>query len=124
MAIKSIQVQTNQWPSSTTGLEVGDKLLTIKGSVVKTATVHDEWWLETELNDPEACINLLKTSKVRGSRADVFTFRNKIPGSAPRFPYQVEMESVAAAECSDYKAWWESLPQECRKNVRRNSAKN
>src|SRR5258708_15171687 len=42
-----------------------------------------------------------------------------MPGSAPKYPYANEPESVAGARVSNFKAWWESLPQESRKNVRR-----
>src|SRR5437899_846804 len=42
-----------------------------------------------------------------------------MPGSAPKYPYASEPESVAAARVANFKDWWEKLPQETRKNVRR-----
>ncbi len=37
----------------------------------------------------------------------------------PQYPYAMEWESVAAIHVTGFKDWWESLPQETRKNVRR-----
>ncbi len=96
-----------------------DKVIAVRGSMPKIAFVHDEWWLESELENPEACLAAIKAQRQSGIRADIFTFASKVPGSHPRYPYHSEMDSVAAARTGNFKQWWESLPQESRKNVRR-----
>ena len=83
------------------------------------AVIHDEDFLETELQNPELCVKFLKEQRSRGFHADIFTFAQKIPSVTPRFSYPMELESVAAVRTTSFKAWWEKLPQESRKNVRR-----
>jgi hypothetical protein len=99
---------------------VNAKTVVARGKFLKIAAVHDEWWLETEVEDPAACVNQLK-EKRSGLRADIFTFSQKVPGSPAKYDYPIEMESVAAARIPTFKEWWEGLPQEARKNVRRSA---
>jgi hypothetical protein len=100
-------------------LQVGDKTIVIRGSWLKIASVHDEAWLETELEDPAHCVELLKQQKSPELKADIFTFTQKLPATEPKYGYSMEWESVAAIPLTTFKAWWEGLPQESRKNVRR-----
>jgi hypothetical protein len=98
-------------------LRVNGDVITIAGKWIRVAAVHDEEWLETELADPELCVRKLKQSPV--ARADIFTFTQKIPATVPKYDYPLELCSVAVAHIPSFKAWWEALPQETRKNVRR-----
>ena len=44
----------------------------------------------------------------------------KMPSSTnPKYSYPMEEDSIAAIRLSSFKNWWEKLPQETRKNVRR-----
>lgn len=97
-------------------LKAGDKQVIITGRWVKVARVQSEAWLESELEDPDACIKQLNSL---GHAADVFTFTQKLPNLTPRYDYRMEPESVAAIPLTDFNTWWNSLPQESRKNVRR-----
>jgi hypothetical protein len=99
-------------------LDIDGNIITVKGKWIRIAAIHDEWWLKTEIDDPATCVRKLKAQKSQ-LRADIFTFTQKVPGSSPKYPYVFESESVAAARTSSFKTWWESLPQESRKNVRR-----
>lgn len=100
-------------------LDVGGKTLIVKGKWIKVAAIHDEAWLETELDEPEAFVKALKAQRSRGLRADILTFAQKLPNTHPKYAYPLEWESVAAARTTNFKEWWEKLPQETRKNVRR-----
>ncbi len=100
-------------------LDVNGKTIVVRGKWIKVAYIHDEWWLNTELEDPEACVKKLKEQRPAGLRADIFTFSQKVPGSLPQYGYAREWDSVAAVRTSSPKEWWEKLPQESRKNVRR-----
>jgi len=51
--------------------------------------------------------------------ADIFTFTQKLPATRPKYSYPMEWESIAAIHVVSFKQWWEGLPQETRKNVRR-----
>jgi hypothetical protein len=100
-------------------LNFGNKAIIAKGKALKIASIHDEAWMETELEDPDACVKELKEQGKNGLRADIFTFAQKVPGASPKFRYPMERDSIAAADTSSFKQWWEKLPQESRKNVRR-----
>lgn len=107
-----------QW-STVSGIAVGSDTLIVRGRWLKAAVVHEEEWLDHEIQDLEACLRCLKTVRLEGRRADLFTFVQKLPEITPKYSYHREHESVAAIPLTTYAAWWESLPQESRKNVRR-----
>src|SRR5947199_9229303 len=100
-------------------LDVGGKKIVVRGRWIKRALVWDEEWLETEVEDPEACVRLLKEQDLEELRADFFTFSQKLPATVPKYSYPMERDSVAAIRLTSFKQWWEKLPQESRKNVRR-----
>ena len=99
-------------------IQVLDKSLVVRGKLVKRAVIHNEEWLETEVENPELCLQLLKEHN-SPLDADLFTFTQKVPDTRPRYAYHVEYDSVAVARTGSFKEWWEDLPQEARKNVRR-----
>lgn len=100
-------------------MQVNRTTIIVRGSWLKIAYIHDEAWLETGVEDPELCIKRLKEKTPHGLRADVFTFAEKLPMTVPKYSYPVEWESIAAIPLTSFKEWWEKLPQESRKNVRR-----
>ena len=100
-------------------LEVDRTIIVVRGTWLKIASVHDEAWSETELEDPELCVKRLREKESRGMRADILTFAQKLPATAPKYKYSVEWESTAAIPLASFQDWWEKLPQESRKNVRR-----
>jgi hypothetical protein len=100
-------------------LEVGGKTIVVRGRWIKVAVVHDEAWLETELEDPELCVRQLKEQGFHGFCADIFAFSQKLPATLPKYKYQLEWDSLAVARTTNFKEWWEKRPQETRKNVRR-----
>ena len=100
-------------------LKVRGNTIVVRGEWIKIALVHDEEWLETEFVDAELSVNELKQQRHRGLRADIFTFTQKLPGSLPQYEYPMEWSSVAAIHLTAFKDWWDKLPQETRKNVRR-----
>ena len=104
---------------SVPALEVQGKKIITSGTIVRIAAVHDEEWLETDLSEPEVCVRELKRQNAGMPSADIFTFAQKPPAAFPRYDYPMELESIAAAETTSFAKWWESLPQETRKNVRR-----
>lgn len=99
-------------------LDVNDKTIIVKNTFVKLAVIEAEEWLESELEDPELCVRKLK-ERSHGLRADVFTFAQKLPGTLPKYEFPMEWVSVAAIHLTSFSDWWEKLPQESRKNVRR-----
>ena len=100
-------------------LRVHGKAIIVTGKWIKTAIVDAEEWLETELDDPELCVTKLCDRSSHGLRADLLTFAQKPTSLQPKYKYFTEWDSIAAADTTSFKAWWNNLPQETRKNVRR-----
>lgn len=100
-------------------VSVDGKHLVVKGNWLKLAYVNSEQWLESEVEDPSRCVRILKGQGPDGIRADLFTFSQKLPATNPKYDYSLEWDSVAAVHVTSFKDWWERLPQETRKNVRR-----
>jgi hypothetical protein len=101
-------------------LDAGNgKTMIVTGRRIRVAAIHDEEWLETELEDPELCVRKLKDQRSPELRADIFAFTQKLPATLPKYGYHMEWESLAAVRLTSFKAWWEKLPQGTRKNVRR-----
>lgn len=97
-------------------VKCGDCTIIVTGGWIRIARVNDEAWIDNELTDPKLCIQLLRAS---GQRCDLLTFTQLPPGRAPEFDYHQEPDSIAAIKLTSFKEWWEGLPQETRKNVRR-----
>ena len=104
---------------SVPALDVDGKTIVVRGRWLKMAIIRSEEWLETELEDPERCVRKLKEQRSYGWPADIFTFTQKLPATLPKYKYPMEWDSVAVIRFSSFKEWWEGLPQETRKNVRR-----
>ncbi len=121
MTIRPIEISIKGKWLSVPALDFGDKQIVVRGRLVKTAMVHNEEWLITELQGPDNCVRLLKDQKSSNFRADLLSFAQKVPNIEPKYPYHLEWDSVAATETSSFQAWWEGLPQETRKNVRRSA---
>jgi len=100
-------------------VDVNGKCLIAEGKWLRTARVRSEETMVNELEDPEVYIERLKGDAKDSLKADIFTFTQKLPATHPKYPYPTEWESVAAIHLTSFKEWWESVPQETRKNVRR-----
>ena len=90
--------------------------LVITGRFIRLAAVHDEEWIEgDQVPEPQALL-----LDLRGKLpADIFTFARPAPHSERCYAFHVEWDNVAVAKLGEFARWWESLPQETRKNVRR-----
>ncbi len=98
---------------------VNGKKVFAEGRWLRMAMVRSDEMMVNELENPELYIKKLREDGTRDIKADIFTFTQKIPATTPKYPYPMECESVAAIHLVTFKEWWESLPQETRKNVRR-----
>lgn len=102
--------------------DINGRTVAVTGRWIRISSIHDEDWLENELEDPELYINRLKEQGSWDFKADIFTFAQRLPETKPRYPYPMEWNNVAAICLNSPKDWWENkLPQETRKNVRRSA---
>jgi hypothetical protein len=91
----------------------------VSGKFLKIATIKNEFYETEEVNDPLSIINVLKKSK---TKADIFTFSQKIPDSEPKFGYYYELDNVAAIPISSFNDWWNNqIGSNNRKIIRRAS---
>lgn len=118
-ASHSVEVRTKGRWVTIPGIEVNGDILITTGQRLKIAKIRGEEMRAREIENPELYIAALTNDKDRLLKADVFTFTQKPPATQPRYSYPMEWESVAAIPLVSFKEWWEGLPQETRKNVRR-----
>lgn len=107
-----------KWLSVPALIVAGQHIIS-RGNWLKTAVVEAEEWLATPVSAPEECVQVLKTNRSGKVQADIFAFREKLPATEPKYQYYHEWESVAAIRLTTFDEWWNNLPQESRKNVRR-----
>jgi len=88
----------------------------VVGRGLKIASVHDEEWRDDAIDDPTKFLAHLGQS---GLPADIFTFCEPLVGTTRVFPFAFEWSNAAVIRTTDVAAWWQALPQETRKNVRR-----
>jgi hypothetical protein len=100
-------------------LRVGALNIITRGKWLKLAVVHNEEWLETEVNHPQAIVEGLKNPRARFLHGDIFTFSQRLPVTVPKYSYHLAWDSIAAIPVTTFRSWWEELPQVTRKNVRR-----
>ena len=121
MASHDLAISVKGKRVSVPALEIHGRHIVANGRWLKTASVHDESWLERPVGDPQPYIDRLKERGSSDVNADIFTFVQRLPELTPRYSFPMEWDSVAAISLHDPNAWWESLPQETRKNVRRSA---
>jgi hypothetical protein len=119
MTETTIEVSSKGRWNRVPAMPVGGKHIVVKGNWLKIAEILDEEWLDSDVEDPEGCLRQLRAIDRPELRADVFTFTQQLPATVPRFAYRTEFDSVAVLKIPSFNQWWESVPQETRKNVRR-----
>ena len=89
----------------------------VKGKWIKLATLEDEDCLEGNIvENPDMFLDELKRGPLR---ADLFSFGQKPTQPKPQYGYHLEWDNAAVIPIADYASWWEKLPQETRRNVRK-----
>ena len=107
---------TNELRSKTRASGLAYRVITSRHGLVRLATIHDEEWIEGEpIIDPEIFVSSIKET----ARADIFSFARPLPACKPCYPFHFDWDNAAIVRTADFADWWESLPQETRKNVRR-----
>jgi hypothetical protein len=97
--------------------EVDGRVVVVSGRWVRHASVRDEDWLEGgPIRDAR---RLVEGMRVAGLRADILSVGVGPDTSAEMDGASAESDNVAVIDTLDFKAWWDRLPQETRKNVRR-----
>lgn len=90
----------------------------ITGRFVRIARLEGEKY--TFPDDPEAVVADLRKA---GERADLFTFSQKLPDTAPRYPYYYETDNLAVLHVSSFDNWWNNQIRSYPRNRARQAAK-
>jgi hypothetical protein len=98
-------------------LEVAGHRLECVGRWPRVARLSDEVWQEPPRPEISDLIAAARGSRLR---ADLVTVAQDITAPEPRHAaFPLTWDSVAVADATDFGSWWEALPQESRKHVRR-----
>lgn len=90
----------------------------IHGELVRIARMEGEKYTFPE--DPEALTRVLKEC---GTRVDIFTFLQRLPDTAPRYPYTVEMDNLAVLPVTTFDNWWNNQIRSYPRNRARQAGK-
>ncbi len=94
-----------------------DRSFQVEGKWLRIARIRDEIWLPGAATlNPDSLLSAFRQSPLK---ADLFTFAQALPETKPKFDLYHDWDSLAVAPPQKFKEWWESLPQESRKNFRR-----
>lgn len=98
-------------------VQIGNRTIIRQGRFLKVASILDEEW-QPACTDPdgEPLVVQVRHSPLN---ADIFKFAQSFANPLPRHPYPFEWDNVAAVATDSASRWWDMLPQESRKNVRR-----
>jgi len=95
-------------------------VLLVTGKLLKSVKIKDEEFSEVE--DPEMIINELKI--IKDIKPDIFTFRQALPESKPKYIYHFEMEPIAAINIINYEHWLKNqISSETRNKIRKSIKK-
>jgi N-acetylglutamate synthase-like GNAT family acetyltransferase len=102
-------------PKLVDAVRIGEKIFFLRGDLVKTARIREEWFEDVE--NPEEIIEVFK-NKI--GKADLFTFIQRLPEKEPKYKYYMEMEKVTALPIISYEHWWEKqISSDTRKKAKR-----
>jgi hypothetical protein len=73
----------------------------VQGRLLRMASLEGDKYVF--LDDPETLLNGLRTC---GTRIDVFTFLQRLPETAPKFRYPMELDNLAVLKVSNFDDWW------------------
>lgn len=91
------------------------KSIVVLGRFIKIACVKDEI-CDSGIVNPERIVGELRAKKI----ADLFTFDQKIPETAPKFPYFHIWDNLAVLEVKDFNYWWNhQIGNDARRMVRK-----
>jgi hypothetical protein len=96
-------------------LRIDGREVVVQGRLCRVAHVDGEGY--QFLAEPESAIAALRSSN---TRADLFTFLQKLPETKPAYPYPFEWDNLAILPVSTFDYWWtKQVDAKTRNMVRR-----
>lgn len=114
---KEIEISVKGKRKNVPAIQIGDITLVIKGRIIKTASIFDEYWLEADkLPSPERVIVELQN---RADKPDLFTFAQRVPDFEPKYKFYFEWDNIAVLPISTYEHWFQKqISSATRRNIR------
>lgn len=113
-----IKVSIKGKPRYLSGVRVSPgAAVVITGRFIKTANIHDEFWLESkELPGPSVIIEKLRKLS---SGPDIYKFAQKYPEVTPQYNYHMEWDNLAVVSFNSYTEWFQKINRSVRKHIRK-----
>jgi hypothetical protein len=83
-------------------IQIAGQTYSITRGPITVVALEDEWY--EDVRDPAAVIEFLKDNP--GFSPDIFTFWQRLPDLAPRFPFHIEWEEIAVLPTRSYDDWF------------------
>lgn len=99
-------------------LEVGSVTVKIEGRLLRIAHIEGEKY--TFPDNPD---NLIRDLGACGTRIDIFTFLQRLPETAPKYPYPMELDNLAVLPVSTFENWWNNQLRSYPRNRARQAEK-
>ncbi|HEY1462591.1 MAG TPA: hypothetical protein VGF44_04160 [Terriglobales bacterium] len=99
-------------------VKVCDRNVKVDGRLLRMARIDGEKY--TFPDDPELLVRELRAS---GTRADLFTFLQKLPDTAPKYSYHMELDNLAVLPVSTFENWWNNQLRSFPRNRARQAEK-
>jgi hypothetical protein len=96
-----ISTDGQQMDTEIAELSLEGRDVVVQGRLCRVAHVDGDGY--KFLTDPESAIDALRGSN---TRADLFTFLQKLPQTSPRYPYPFEWDNLAVLPISTFDHWW------------------
>src|SRR6516165_7938055 len=103
MGEPTIQITVRGKPQVLPSIAVGGGTAIVRGGLLTTAEIFDEYWLELR-NVPDP-LRVLDDCKALARRPDLFTFAQRVPDVRPRFDFFMEPDNIAVVPLSSYDHW-------------------
>jgi hypothetical protein len=84
-------------------VDVAGLRVSLSGRWLRFARLSQEWF--DDVDDPQGLVAHLKGA---GTRADVFSFCQRLPDTVPRFPYHLEWDSIAVLQLDTFDEWYKT----------------
>lgn len=95
------------------------KEILLRGRLVRIACLDGEKYNYPD--DPEVFVARLRKSR---AGVDIFTFLQRPPETAPRYPYVMEMDNLAVLPVSTFENWWNNQIRYAARNHARQASKH
>ncbi len=100
-------------------MKICGKDIRVEGGLIRIARLAAEGY--EFLEDPEVVLSALRES---GIRVDIFTFRQNLPDTSPKYRYPMEWDNVAALPVSTFDHWWTQQINRKTRNMIRKAEKS